>query len=87
MLNTHSPQSAQSLSLHCLALDRAGYIIRENVYIARAQPRTWLEMTPAGYSALARYRDAILNMFVEPIAEPSAAQLTTGIDFEVNATQ
>ena len=87
MLGTQMIQSAQSLSLHCKALDDAGSIISENVYIARAQPRTWLELTPAGYAALARYRDAILNMFVEPIAEP-AAQLTTSIDFtEVNATQ
>ena len=65
-------QSAQSLSLHCLALDNAGYITRANVFVGRGLPRTWLELTPAGYAALARYRDAILGMYVEPIAEPSA---------------
>jgi hypothetical protein len=73
----------QMASLHCGHLEDVGYVKREMIFAGRGQPRTWIEMTPAGYSALARYRDAILGMFDGTIT--AAPRAVDSNSTEINA--
>jgi DNA-binding MarR family transcriptional regulator len=49
---------AGSLSFHVRTLENGGYLKTEKTF-ANRRPRTWLQLTDAGRTALARHKEAL----------------------------